>query len=202
MADQRLHRNWSEIYETVSDHPWSGTDVVEKFWPDVESLNPQPRRVLDVGCGEGDKSRWFAEKGYEVIGIDFAPEAIATATKFSEGLAIEYHQLDIADLTALHLEPSSVGMVFDSGSSQFLPAEKQAVYFDCLATLLSDRGCLLYQALEATGPEAPSWLHTLGITRARFAELNDERFKPVVPIDRPSRNLVDVTIFGGLFGRI
>lgn len=199
MADQRLHRNWSKIYETVGDHPWSGTDLVEKFETEIERINPAPKNVLDVGCGEGDKSRWFAERGFMVTAIDISPAAIATARRLSADLPVQYHELDIADLSTLAIPKSSIGLVFDSGSSQFLPARKQADYFRTISEVLSPRGCLLYQALAPTGPGAPPWLQNLGITRARFAELNGERFKPVIPIDRPSRNLADVTVFGGLF---
>ena len=36
-------------------------------------------RVLDLGCGGGDQAKVFAQKGYEVVGIDIAPPLIAFA---------------------------------------------------------------------------------------------------------------------------
>lgn len=37
------------------------------------------RRVLDLGCGEGAFAAMLAEAGFEVVGLDPSPEAIATA---------------------------------------------------------------------------------------------------------------------------
>lgn len=40
---------------------------------------PPQARVLDVGSAAGRDSRWFAEKGYAVTGIDIAPSFVASA---------------------------------------------------------------------------------------------------------------------------
>lgn len=42
-------------------------------------LPPPPFRVLDFGCGTGWLSLRLAEVGYDVTGIDIAPEAVAAA---------------------------------------------------------------------------------------------------------------------------
>ncbi|WP_443083204.1 class I SAM-dependent methyltransferase [Variovorax sp. PBL-H6] len=42
--------------------------------------------VLDVACGGGRHMQWFAQRGHAVTGVDRAPEAIASASRF--GLAV------------------------------------------------------------------------------------------------------------------
>ena len=42
-------------------------------------LPPPPARLLDIGCGTGWTSRFFAKRGYEVVGIDIAPDMIFQA---------------------------------------------------------------------------------------------------------------------------
>ena len=42
-------------------------------------LPPRPARVLDLGCGTGWTSLFFARAGYEVVGVDIAPDMIARA---------------------------------------------------------------------------------------------------------------------------
>ncbi|QGU07183.1 tellurite resistance protein TehB [Corynebacterium occultum] len=36
-----------------------------------------PGRCLDIGCGEGADLLWLARQGWEALGIDFAPTAVA-----------------------------------------------------------------------------------------------------------------------------
>lgn len=51
---------------------------------------PQSGRVLELGCGTGELSRWLRSRGYEVTGVDISETAIGEAKKRSENLDIEY----------------------------------------------------------------------------------------------------------------
>ena len=56
------------------------------------SLDHGQRKLLDVGCGGGLLAEEFARMGFEVTGIDPAPETIETARTHASasGLSIEY----------------------------------------------------------------------------------------------------------------
>ena len=60
-----------------------------------------PGRVAILGCGCGHDAFLFAEKGFEVMGFDFAPSAIATATAIATQThsTARFLQRDIFDLT-------------------------------------------------------------------------------------------------------
>ncbi|MCI0703096.1 MAG: methyltransferase domain-containing protein [Planctomycetia bacterium] len=68
-------------------------------------LPPPPARLLDLGCGTGWTSRFFARAGYSVVGVDIAPEMIrlAEAARDQEGLTdlsfavSDYEQLNFRD---------------------------------------------------------------------------------------------------------
>jgi SAM-dependent methyltransferase len=49
---------------------------------------PRPARILDIGCGTGWTSVFFAKARYEVVGLDIAPDMIrlANENKAAEGL--------------------------------------------------------------------------------------------------------------------
>ncbi|WPB58191.1 class I SAM-dependent methyltransferase [Xylophilus sp. GOD-11R] len=49
-------------------------------------LVPHGATVLDLACGAGRHLRWFASRGATTLGIDRAPEAVATAQAFGAGL--------------------------------------------------------------------------------------------------------------------
>ena len=55
-------------------------------------------RILDVGCGTGRISRYLAEHGATVVGVDFSAHAIATARSQSPGSNPSYRVQSIFDL--------------------------------------------------------------------------------------------------------
>lgn len=54
--------------------------------------------VLDVGCGTGRMSRWFADRGAKVTGIDFSAGSLEIARKLSAGDSPQYRQCSIFKL--------------------------------------------------------------------------------------------------------
>lgn len=42
--------------------------------------------VLDVACGTGRHMQWFAQRGHAATGVDRAPEAIASASRFGHAM--------------------------------------------------------------------------------------------------------------------
>ncbi len=60
----------------------------------------QGSRVLDVGCGAGLAAEALARRGFDVLGIDAAPGAIAAATAHAagQGLALAYRVASPEDL--------------------------------------------------------------------------------------------------------
>jgi 2-polyprenyl-3-methyl-5-hydroxy-6-metoxy-1,4-benzoquinol methylase len=56
-----------------------------------------PRKVIDLGCGEGWLARVLAAKGVQVTGVDVVPALIETAREQGGGV---FHLLSYADLAA------------------------------------------------------------------------------------------------------
>lgn len=59
-------------------------------------------RVLDVGCGAGLAAEALARRGFDVLGIDAAPDAIAAAAAHAagQGLALRYRVASPEELAA------------------------------------------------------------------------------------------------------
>ena len=95
--------------------------------------------VLDIGCGTGEHSLFFAEKGYEVWGIDSSPRAIQKAQKKADerGLKVHFLVLDIRDLSKLDRKFDNV---IDSGFFHTLSDDDRPVFVDNLAAVLSPAG--------------------------------------------------------------
>lgn len=100
----------NDIYRRLG-HAWWDDDVGEfstlRFWINPvrfgyfarvlareRALERRQHTLLDVGCGGGLLAEQFARAGFEVTGIDPAPESIETARAHASasGLRIEYRR--------------------------------------------------------------------------------------------------------------
>ena len=59
-----------------------------------------PRQVLDLACGTGNVTLLLAQEGYDVTGVDIAPNMIAVAKRKAEalGLSLPFYVQDAAEL--------------------------------------------------------------------------------------------------------
>lgn len=146
---------------------WKGRGVDEEFWnrmyderEQVWSGRPNgvlvtevadlvPGRALDVGCGEGGDSRWLAEHGWEVTGVDISGVALARAREFCAGLKVTVHHQDLT------LTPPEQG-AFDLVSAHYFALPKQG------------KQTALRGLLDAVAPGG-----TLLIVGHDFADLHD-----------------------------
>jgi glycine/sarcosine N-methyltransferase len=71
-----------------ADDPYSRVDYrrlvawpqrLEREWPFLERALGRSGRVLDLGSGTGEHSRFLASKGFDVVGIDSSPAMLAKA---------------------------------------------------------------------------------------------------------------------------
>ena len=85
-----------------------GHDSYWRFHRDayLPTLPPPPRRVVDVGCGEGRLPRDLRRLGYDVIGVDGSATLIAAARE-----ADPDGRYEVADVAALPLPDASADLV-------------------------------------------------------------------------------------------
>ena len=75
--------------------------------------------LIDIGCGEGRDSIFFARNGYQVTGFDFSMDGIKKSQTWAEklNLPIEFFQ---ADINQYRFE-KSCDVVFASGALHYIP---------------------------------------------------------------------------------
>ena len=130
--------------------------------------------VLDAGCGPGDTSRYLAESGYMVTGIDGSPTAIATARERAQQHGLNNVEFIVADVTTFDMGRPRFATVLDSTLYHSLAVSARESYFAAI-----HRACL---------PGAS--LHILCFsTQAPF------------PADQPGPNLLSEQELRGSFGK-
>ncbi len=76
---RRLRFIWRYVH---GETPWDSGIVPPEIvaWIEAaESAGRAPGRALDIGCGTGTTSIYLALRGWDVLGVDFAPNAIRRA---------------------------------------------------------------------------------------------------------------------------
>lgn len=131
------------------------------FWGDLripEELKAlarqgSPRTALELGCGVGRFSRYLAQQGLRVTGVDFSPVAIAKAR---EGAAKDNPRPEfiVGDVTRLEALSGPFDFSFDVGCFHCFDAQGQRAYVAEVSRLLKPGGIHLVWALDS----APSGL--------------------------------------------
>jgi SAM-dependent methyltransferase len=93
---------FDEFYRTTTP-PW----VIGEPQPAVVELERAGLirgKVLDVGCGTGEHTIMLTRLGYDVLGIDFAPEAVEQARRNAEAKRVDA-RFEVADAMGLDNQP-------------------------------------------------------------------------------------------------
>ena len=64
-----------------------------------------PRRILDLGCGQGRNAVWLATQGHRVTGIDLSPVAIDQSRTLAADHAVEVH-FEVANVVEDWMPPT------------------------------------------------------------------------------------------------
>jgi SAM-dependent methyltransferase len=117
---------FNDIYKNIptDEIPWNNEQPQELLVELVESGKIRPGRTLDLGCGLGNYAIWFAEKGFEVVGIDGSPTAIKIARQNAgkRKLTAEYAENVEKKIIKNHLG-GLCGLRGESGKCKFAVAD-------------------------------------------------------------------------------
>jgi SAM-dependent methyltransferase len=88
-----------------------------------------PGRALDLGCGTGTDVLYLASRGWETTGIDFAPEAIAVASKKAHdaGVNATFVHGDASRLQQAGVK-GPFDLLLDIGCYHTIPAGRRDAY--------------------------------------------------------------------------
>ena len=177
--------SFEEMYR-ATDALWSGKPNTQLV---AEAAELSPGSALDVGCGEGADATWLADRGWEVLGVDFATTALARAAAHAAAAGEDVAgrtRWVYADVTTWTPDEG-----FDLVSAQFmhlLPDERRAL-FTRLAAAVRPGGTLLIVGHDfsdiAAGANRPPEPERF-FTAAEVAGLLDpERWEVLVAEARP-----------------
>ena len=155
---------WDQRYREGADGWELGRPAppLERFLrSDSRSPRP-PGRVLVPGCGRGHEAALLAELGFEAIGLDFSPEALARARELhgADRPRLRWLQANLFDATALEgagLAPGSLQGVLEHTCFCALDPAQRAAYLEAVVRLLAPGGWLLGLFWCHSRASGPPW---------------------------------------------
>ncbi len=152
---------------------------------------PPEEPILDVGCGSGDLAIALAQRGLQVLGIDFVEAAIEQAREKAAALPAEVARLvefQVADALQPSQLQQSFASIVDSGFFHLLDPEQAERFVEELASTLPPGGryYLLAFDVEFDIPHAPRQISEAEV-RARFTPEKGWRILELRPAEFLSR---------------
>lgn len=97
-----VYRRMAEVYDHLMTHaPYEQwVDFTEEM---IRSSKTRVKRIADLGCGTGEITTRLAERGYEMIGIDYSAEMLTYAEHKASAnkITVNWLHQDIRELSGL-----------------------------------------------------------------------------------------------------
>jgi ubiquinone/menaquinone biosynthesis C-methylase UbiE len=93
MNNQQAYNTWAGNYDTVVNR----TRDVEAHALRTTLGGISFSRVLEIGCGTGKNTEWFAESALEVTCLDFSEEMLQQAKQKINAVQVHFQQADIRE---------------------------------------------------------------------------------------------------------
>lgn len=129
-----------------------------------------PARALDLGCGTGPDSIYLAQHGWDVIGVDMVPEALAAARRnaAAKGVRARFIQGDVTRLR--DGVDGTFELLLDFGCFHTLPPDERGTYVDSVSAVAAPGATFLLYGFARPPRLAP--MHagiSLDEVRERFS---------------------------------
>jgi SAM-dependent methyltransferase len=165
--------------------PWDAVGVRDDLRNLLESGRVTPHshpRTVDLGCGTGANAVYLAEHGFEVVGVDFSPVALAKAEARARqaGVTCRFMAGDLTgDLAELD---GTFDLVLDFGTLDDLAPDGRRAMADNVRRLTTPGSLFLFWCFYADP-----------VTLPRFSVTGPSR---AVPVIRPGE---EQELFGDAF---
>jgi len=132
-----MYNQYDEKYSGI-EYYWGKTPSkscykVLETYPPVKTV-----RLLDIGCGEGRNSVFFARNGYIVTAFDLSDKGVEKTKRIAEetGVKIDVFKADIINYRL----SEKFDILFSTGSLHYIPAELREEIFQNYKEHTSDNG--------------------------------------------------------------
>jgi len=142
---------------------WMTHDALAEDWrlswqPFIQTQSfPNQGRLLELGCGAGNLSLYFAQQGYEVVGVDIAPTAIAWARDNATHSGISATFIEGNVLKLAEIADASFDIVLDGRCFHCIIGSDRAQFLHTAHRVLKPSGTLAINTMCNEVPATDYW---------------------------------------------
>ncbi len=127
------------------------------FIENVCQLSPGAR-ILDLGCGGGDQAKLFAQKGYQVVGVDIAPPLIDFAQRQFEKEGLK-GTFTVGDMRVIDYDAEFDACVVLSGTFGFFGdvEDQKLLGAICRAIKKGGKALIMFLSANRLNEHSRSW---------------------------------------------
>lgn len=164
---------WQKQHQKYSLFDWITKPTI--FAQQVISLFPKKGKLIDLGAGQGQDSRYFAQSSFQVTSTDFTQEALDISKNQSENLDIDFKNVDLTQ--PLPFADNSFDIVYSHLALHYFNQTITQQLFNEIHRILKTGGVFATlvnthhdpEVLESTPIEPEFWLSPVGIEKRFFS---------------------------------
>lgn len=163
---------WNKQHEKYARTEWIQKPTIFGEW--ALQFFPPKGRVLDAGCGQGQDSLLFAQKGFDTVGLDFAETGLSIARGRTPDTLknLKFEQGDLSQ--RLPYPSESFDVVYSHMASHYFDRAGTQQLFDEYRRVLKPGGTLVmlvnsvHDAEYGTGTKLEDDYFAIGDMKKRF----------------------------------
>lgn len=141
---------WTQKHQKYAQQDW--IDKPSLFAEAAVSYFPKQGKVLELGAGQGQDSRYFAGLGYEVTCTDNVEEALAAAQAKAERMVnLRFESVDVTQ--KLPFADKSFDVIYAHLVLHYFDASTTDRIFDEIYRVLKPNGILAFLVNSTSDPE-------------------------------------------------
>lgn len=147
MNNQKQH--WNNLHQKGDIDHYSDTPT--SFALEVAEVIPSESKILELGCGAGNDSIFFANKGHTVVATDFSDVAISKNKERSKGnTRLHFEVLDLND--PINQPDGSFDVVYARLSLHYFDDKTTKQIFKEIHRVLKPHGYLCFICKSTSDP--------------------------------------------------
>jgi len=145
---KNLNKLVIDTYDVIADryNQEFGDDMSDKEYVDKFLEFVEKGKILDVGCGVGNLTKYINDNGFDVIGIDLSQGMLNIAKERFKDIDFK-----IMDMTNIELPKNSFDALFVAYSLFYLPSDKIEGTISGFVELLKEKGKIMFILQEGEG---------------------------------------------------